>query len=100
MIGAAKKESGGNAHTPCPSRALWAMLYLVITFLLTGTRAEAFFDSSQPAPSQTAPGAQDSTGKTATAWQYDALDSLIAAKTPLTPNPYAGVQEASVCLKA
>ena len=55
------------------------MLCLVVAFLLTGTRAEAFFADPQPAPGQIASVTPDSTGKTTTAWQYDALDSLIAA---------------------
>ena len=81
MIATKRKSSPPAPTAPGQSRALWALLCLLITFLLTGTRAEAFFAAPQPAPGQIAPAAQESTGKTTTAWQYDALDSLIAANS-------------------
>jgi hypothetical protein len=79
----ATKEKGSTPAptAPGPSRALWAMLCLVVTFLLSGTRAEAFFAPPDHAPSVLATAAPESTGEITTAWQYDALDSLIAAKT-------------------
>jgi hypothetical protein len=79
MIGAAKDKSS----LPGSLTALRVLLCLLITFLLAGTRAEAFFAPPDQAPGQIAAFQPDSTGKTTTAWQYDALDSLIAAKTPL-----------------
>ena len=76
MIGAAKDKSS----LPGSLTALRVLLCLLITFLLAGTRAEAFFAPPDQAPGQIAAFQPDSTGKTTTAWQYDALDSLIAAK--------------------
>jgi hypothetical protein len=77
MIGAAKDKSS----LPGSLTALRVLLCLLITFLLAGTRAEAFFAPPDQAPGQIAAFQPDSTGKTTTAWQYDALDSLIAAKS-------------------
>ena len=77
MIGAAKDKSS----LPGSLTALRVLLCLLITFLLAGTRAEAFFAPPDQAPGQIAAFQPDSTGKTTTAWQYDALDSLIAANS-------------------
>jgi len=82
MIDAAKEKSSSRPPTlPGQTRALWAWLCLIVAFCLAGTRAEAFFAPPDHAPGILAPAAPDSTGKTTTAWQYDALDSLIAAKS-------------------
>jgi hypothetical protein len=88
MIGAAKDKSS----LPGSLTALRVLLCLLITFLLAGTRAEAFFAPPDQAPGQIAAFQPDSTGKTTTAWQYDALDSLIAAKEAgsVFPKGYQG----------
>ena len=80
-------EATKEKSSPMPGSltALRALLCLVFAFLLAGTRAEAFFATPDQAPGILAPATPDSTGKTTTAWQYDALDSLIAAR--VIPNP-------------
>jgi hypothetical protein len=79
---ATKKESSTIAPTaPGKPGILWALLCLVVAFLLAGTRAEAFFAPPAPAPGQNAPLHSEVTGQNYDGSQYDALDSLIAAKT-------------------
>jgi hypothetical protein len=88
MIGAAKDKSS----LPGSLTALRVLLCLLITFLLAGTRAEAFFAPPDQAPGQIAAFQPDSTGKTTTAWQYDALDSLIAANSAMISSPGGGLR--------
>lgn len=94
MLDAAKEKGGSKTTLPGKTRALWAWLCLVVAFCLAGTRAEAFFASSDQAPGILATAAQESTGKTTTAWQYDALDPLIAANSaaPATTRFIAGAR--------
>ncbi len=80
MIDAAKEEGSSKTTLPGQTRALWAWLCLIVAFCLAGTRAEAFFAEHQPAPGQNAPLHSEAIGQNYDGSQYDAPDSLLAAK--------------------
>jgi len=94
MTGAAKGKS-----LPASLAAARVLLLLAVTLLLGQTRVWGFAAPPQPAPGQISLASPSSVGENYDGDRYDVPDSLLAAKAPLTPNPYAGVQEASAHLR-
>jgi len=82
MIGAAKRKS----ISPPGMSALWTILLLVVTLCLGQTRVWGFEITPQPASGVFAPANPLSIGENYDGWQYDASDSLLAAKA--TPGKY------------
>jgi len=76
MIGAAKRKS----ISPPGLTALWTILLLVVTLCLGQTRVWGFEITPQPASGVFAPANPLSIGENYDGWQYDASDSLLAAK--------------------
>jgi hypothetical protein len=77
MIGAAKRKS----ISPPGLSALWTILLLVVTLCLSQTRVWGFGITSQPASGVFESVTPSFVGENYDGSQYDALDSLIAAKT-------------------
>jgi len=83
MIGAAKRKS----ISPSGLTALWTILLLVVTLCLGQTRVWGFEITPQPASGVFTPANPLSIGENYDGWQYDASDSLLAAKaTPSLVN--------------
>ena len=84
MIGAAKRKS----ISPPGLTALWTILLLVVALCLGQTRVWGFEITPQPASGVFAPANPLSIGENYDGWQYDASDSLLAAKG--LGNPFKG----------
>jgi len=76
MIGTAKNKS----FFPPALSALWTILFLVVALFLPETRVWGFAATPQPASGVFASVTHSSIGENYDGWQYDASDSLLAAK--------------------
>jgi len=81
MIGAAKRKS----ISPPVLTALWTILLLVVTLCLGQARVWGFAVTPQPASGIFAPANPLSIGENYDGWQYEASDSLLAAKGGVGP---------------